>query len=158
MWSAVTGVEENIFVNIKLFLCQIWRCLLEAIKNDRTRADTILPHWLSYTQYEHWFLRSFLTFSFYCIFSWLWLFILMMIMILCNGDIWRSHPSSIKVQCQFMSIISNIFTLPAHPCMKPLCKNDFTFLIISYAGEFVDTIFYRNYLFLNTLILLHHSE
>ena len=111
MWSAVTGVEENIFVNIKLFLCQIWRCLLEAIKNDKTRADTILPHWLSYTQYEHWFLRSFFTFSFYGIFSWLWLFILMMIMILCNGDIWRSHPSSIKVQCQFMSIISNIFTL-----------------------------------------------
>ena len=44
-------------------------------------------------------------------FSQLWLFILMMIIILCNGDIWRSHPSSIKVQCQFMSIISNIFTL-----------------------------------------------
>ena len=34
------------------------------------------------------------------------------------------------------------FYTPAHPCMKPLCRNDFTFLI-SCAGEFVDTIFIR---------------
>ena len=103
MWHVVnTGVEENIFGNIKLNLCQIWRYLLQAIKYDRTRANTISTSVLTFM---YTVLKTLLHFSH------LWLFILMMIMILCNGDIWRSHPSSIKVQCQFMSIISNIFTL-----------------------------------------------
>ena len=102
MWSAVSGTEENILVNINLFLCQIWRCLLQAIKYDRTRANNTSVLTFIYT-------ISTIIFKEFEI--QIWLFILMMIMILCNGDIWRSHPSSIKVQCQFMSIISNIFTL-----------------------------------------------